>query len=239
MSDKIKQVQLDKLYDIEPAVSSTLQVDNAAPTLAWNTTSVVGTVDGTDLTVKMPANPAITVDTALSSTSTNPVQNKAVNSALSGKAPTSHASSATTYGVSTASNYGHAKASGTTPKANGTAAVGSETSSFARGDHVHPLQTSVSGNAGSATKVNKAITFNNGGAGAASGTTFDGSTARTISYNTVGAAASEHTHTKSEITDFPTNATTATAGLMSAADKIKIDYIEYDSSKKALKFVFD
>lgn len=31
------------------------------------------------------------------------------------------------------------------------------------------------------------ITFNNGGAGAASGTTFDGSTARTISYNTVGA----------------------------------------------------
>lgn len=58
MSDKIKQVQLDKLYDIEPAVSSTLQVDNAAPTLAWNTTSVVGTVDGVDLTVKLPAQPA-------------------------------------------------------------------------------------------------------------------------------------------------------------------------------------
>lgn len=33
-----------------------------------------------------------------------------------------------------------------------------------------------------------AVTFNNGGAGAASGTTFDGSAARTISYNTVGAA---------------------------------------------------
>ena len=71
---------------------------------------------------------------------------------IGGKAPTSHASTATTYGVSSASNYGHAKASGTTPKANGTAAVGSETSSFARGDHVHPLQTSVSGNAGTATK---------------------------------------------------------------------------------------
>ena len=68
------------------------------------------------------------------------------------KAPTSHASSATTYGVSSASNYGHAKASGTTPKVAGTAAVGSETSSFARGDHVHPAQTSVSGNAGTATK---------------------------------------------------------------------------------------
>lgn len=69
------------------------------------------------------------------------------------KAPISHASTATTYGVSTASNYGHTKASSTTPKANGTAAVGSETSSFARGDHVHPLQTTISGNAGSASKL--------------------------------------------------------------------------------------
>ena len=75
-----------------------------------------------------------------------------VNNALAGKAPTSHASSATTYGVSSDSNYGHAKASSTTPKVAGTAALGSETSSFARGDHVHPAQTSVTGNAGTATK---------------------------------------------------------------------------------------
>ena len=57
-----------------------------------------------------------------------------------GAAPASHASTGTTYGVSTASNYGHAKASGTTPKAPGEAAVGSETAAFARGDHVHPFQ---------------------------------------------------------------------------------------------------
>lgn len=68
-----------------------------------------------------------------------------------GAAPTSHASTATTYGVSTAANYGHAMASSTTPKANGTAAAGSETAKFARGDHVHPLQTSVSGSSGSCT----------------------------------------------------------------------------------------
>ena len=68
-----------------------------------------------------------------------------------GAAPISHASAATTYGVSTAANYGHAMASSTTPKANGTAAVGSETTKFARGDHVHPLQTSVSGSSGSCT----------------------------------------------------------------------------------------
>lgn len=34
-----------------------------------------------------------------------------------------------------------------------------------------------------------AITFNNGGSGVSSGTTYDGSTARTVSYNTIGAAA--------------------------------------------------
>lgn len=75
-----------------------------------------------------------------------------VSNQLSYKAPTSHASSSTTYGVSTAYSYGHAKASSTTPAAPGTAYVGSQTSSFARGDHRHPLQTSVTGSAGSATK---------------------------------------------------------------------------------------
>ena len=75
-----------------------------------------------------------------------------ISTQIGQKAPTSHASSETTYGVSSASNYGHAKASSTTPKAAAsTAAVGSETSSFARGDHVHPLQTSVSGSSGSCT----------------------------------------------------------------------------------------
>lgn len=58
-----------------------------------------------------------------------------------GVPPTSHASTGTSYGVSTDNNYGHAKASATSPKALGTAAVGSETASFARGDHVHPTTT--------------------------------------------------------------------------------------------------
>lgn len=58
-----------------------------------------------------------------------------------GVPPTSHASTGTSYGVSTANNYGHAKASATSPKALGTASAGSETASFARGDHVHPTTT--------------------------------------------------------------------------------------------------
>ena len=65
-----------------------------------------------------------------------------VERALSGMGdvycPIDHASSGSDYGLASASLYGHAKASGTTPKAPGTAAVGTETNKFARGDHVHP-----------------------------------------------------------------------------------------------------
>lgn len=61
---------------------------------------------------------------------------------IDGKAPIKHDSAHTTYGVSSAANYGHSKASATTPKMAGTAAVGTETGTFARGDHVHPTDTS-------------------------------------------------------------------------------------------------
>ena len=83
-----------------------------------------------------------------------------IQTQLTNKAPKNHASTATTYGASSASNYGHAMASSTTPKANGAAAVGSETAKFARGDHIHPAQTEITGNAGSATKLQTARTIN-------------------------------------------------------------------------------
>lgn len=49
--------------------------------------------------------------------------------------------------------------SSTAPKGNGTANAGAETDN-ARGDHVHPLQTSVSGNAGTATRWESARNIN-------------------------------------------------------------------------------
>jgi hypothetical protein len=52
---------------------------------------------------------------------------------------------------------------------------------------------SCTGNAATATKVNNAATFNNAGTGAASGSTFDGSAALTISYNTIGAPSTTGT----------------------------------------------
>ncbi len=99
-------------------------------------------------------------DIAMSSSDTTTLK-----SAIDGKAPTVHSSAATTYGAASATDYGHAKASSTTPKANGTAAVGIETDTFARGDHVHPLQTYVgqAENAYNAKKLhNEYITIQTG-----------------------------------------------------------------------------
>lgn len=62
----------------------------------------------------------------------------------------------------------------------------------------------ISGKAASADKVTKSLTFNSSGAGASSGSSFDGSAAKTISYNTVGAAKAVHSHAFSEITGKPT-----------------------------------
>lgn len=45
-------------------------------------------------------------------------------------------------------------------------------------------------NATTASATAQAVTFNNGGAGVASGATFNGATARTVSYNTIGASPS-------------------------------------------------
>ena len=92
-----------------------------------------------------------------------------------GAAPASHTSVEATDTV-----LGHAKASQTTPKAAGTAAVGTEKSTFARGDHVHPAQTTITGNAGTATKLSTARTID--------GVSFNGS-ANIIHYGTCSTAA--------------------------------------------------
>lgn len=87
-----------------------------------------------------------------------------VISALGYTPPTTN----TTYSPSTA-----------TPKANGTASAGTE-SAYSRGDHVHPLQTSVSGNAGTATKWATARNIN--------GLSVQGDTDR-VNYGTCSTAA--------------------------------------------------
>ena len=91
-------------------------------------------------------------------------------------------------GAAKASHGTHVDYATVAPKAAGTAAVGTS-GKVAREDHVHPVQTSVSGNAGTATKLANKRTIN--------GTEFDGSgnittanwgTARTI---TIGNSAQQ------------------------------------------------
>ena len=92
-------------------------------------------------------------------------------------------------GAAASSHGTHVTYSTTAPKVAGTAAVGSE-STVARGDHVHAAQTSVSGNAGSATKLATARTLTIG----STGKSFDGSANVSWSLSEIGAAASSHTH---------------------------------------------
>ncbi|MCC5464574.1 hypothetical protein [Pelosinus baikalensis] len=111
-----------------------------------------------------------------------------INGAPSSMTPTAHASTATTYGVSTAANYGHAMASSAAPVVAGTANAGTDNGKFAREGHVHPAQTSVSGNAGTATKLASARQIALTGAVTGAGN-FDGSGNLSIT-TTAGTAAS-------------------------------------------------
>ena len=93
-------------------------------------------------------------------------------------------------GAAASSHGTHVTYSSTAPKVAGTASAGSE-SAVARGDHVHAAQTSVSGNAGTATKLATARTLTIG----STGKTFDGSANVSWTLAEIGAAASSHSHT--------------------------------------------
>ena len=111
-------------------------------------------------------------------------------------------------GAAKSSHGTHVSLATATPLvASGTGAVGTS-SKQAREDHVHPVQTSVSGNAGSANKVNNSLVIKING-GTTEGTnmfTFDGSGAKTINLKAsdLGAPTS-HNHddryfTEAEVT---------------------------------------
>ena len=87
-------------------------------------------------------------------------------------------------------NHGtHVKYYDDNPKVAGTLTAG-KSSRLSRGDHVHPAQTTITGNAGTATKLANARTLTIGN----TGKTFDGSASVSWSLNEIGAAASSHEH---------------------------------------------
>ena len=116
----------------------TVSVDATASTIPLRDTSgkLVGDITGNAATATK-AN-ALASTLAIGGGGTGSTSAADARTSL-GVPPTSHASTTTTYGISSDTQYGHPMASSTTPKALGTAAVGSETAKFARGDHVHPV----------------------------------------------------------------------------------------------------
>ena len=98
----------------------------------------------------------------------------ALNELDTEKAKNNHASSGSTYGLASATLYGHAMASSATPLVAGDPVPGTDNGKFAREGHVHPVQTSVTGNAGTANKVNHTLTVN--------GVAYDGSVTKTVTF---------------------------------------------------------
>ena len=104
-------------------------------------------------------------------------------------------------GAAAASHGTHVTYATAAPKAAGTAAAGTA-ATVSRGDHVHPVQTSVSGNAGTATKLATARKVGNA--------SFDGS--EDISLAQIGAAAASHGTHVTYATAAPKAAGAAAAG---------------------------
>lgn len=92
-------------------------------------------------------------------------------------------------GAAPTSHGDHVTYSKTSPLAPGTASAGSA-ANVSRGDHVHPLQTTISGNAGTATKLATARTLTIGN----TGKNFDGTGNISWSLDEIGAAPSSHGH---------------------------------------------
>ena len=120
-------------------------------------------------------------------------------------------------GAAAASHGTHVSYDTNAPKAAGTAAVGAS-ANVARADHVHPAQTTITGNAGSATKVNNnlVVKLNGGSTEETNLFTFNGSTAKTVNItaSNIGAAPSSSIGTLSSLK------TSAKGDLVSAINEL-------------------
>lgn len=102
--------------------------------------------------LKTYASDATAWDTSPTSASTKPVTSGGVYTGLSGKAPTNHASTATTYGVGNASNYGHVKLNDSYTTSGGAASAAVGASSKAVVDGYNALNGNKTNQAVIATK---------------------------------------------------------------------------------------
>lgn len=114
------------------------------------------------------------------------------------------------------------KAGDSAPLANGVANAGTS-NAYAREDHKHPLQTTISGNAGSATKLQTARTIALSGAATGTATSFNGTTNITIPVTSLDASKLTGT------TDIDTTGNAATATKLQTARTI--NGVNFDGTK--------
>ncbi len=122
-----------------------------------------------------------------------------------GVPPTSHTDTVGAYGKASASEFGHIMLGSALPSAPGTANAGTDNGKSAREDHVHPVQTSVTGNAGTATKLQTARNIN--------GVPFNGTadiTLGTLEPIEIPESADMNDYTTTGVYFCPANATVAT-----------------------------
>ena len=158
-------------YDFGTSIAS---FGNAAITNAtWNGNAISSGYGGTGLTTFTAAN------YALYSTSASALTAGTLPVAAGGTGLTSTPSNGT-LDIGNGTGFTRTTLTGTASQVTVTNGAGAITLSLPS-----TINVNTSGSAGSVTNV---LTLNNGGAGAASGTTYNGSTAQTISYNTIGAS---------------------------------------------------
>ena len=190
--------EVDTLLNGKSDTSHTHTVSDVTdfPTLATVATS--GDYD--DLTNK-PTIPI--VDSALSSTSTNALQNKAINTELSKKANTSH-----THTVSDVTDFPTLATVATSGSYND---LSNKPTTMTPTSHTHGNITNdgkIGSNANKPLITTTGGTVTTGSFGTSANTFCEGNDSRLSDART----PTSHTHTKSEITDFPSFATVATSG---------------------------
>lgn len=151
--------------------------------------------DGTSLRAIFNASASSPVDTNLSTTSSNPVQNKTVTSSINSLKSVATASSAGLMSATDKSKLDTITTSADSVSFSQSATSGNKVGTITINgtaiDMYSPIQTTISGNAATATKVSNVLTIQANGSSLG---TFDGSSAKTfnITYSNIGAAASSH-----------------------------------------------
>ena len=148
-----------QISDFSAAVNGLIPSTRPNPYAITFTGATTGTYDGSKaVTINIPTTGATSKESLVIKLNSGSTEGTNMFTFNGGTAKTVNITPSA-IGAAAASHGTHVTYSAAAPKANGTASAGSA-NSVSRSDHVHPLQTTVSGNAGTATKLQTKRTIN-------------------------------------------------------------------------------